>query len=194
MDRNEATGLVVRLNRLYPKWEPTDEEVLSWSRIFRREDKAAAEAAVDELWENKRFNAPSPGKFREILTGHVEKTRSGAERKDPETDVYIQCMRAPGHTPARAGWFLPVFLGPLSRPPRRDRLLAAAERMRADHEAYYGGDWIVFQGCTFGNMVETRSRVRVDMGPGTPARPPGGPQSDDLPKLDPLHEGAGKCF
>ena len=163
MNQADATIVMDKLADLFSKWTATPAEARAWQNVFYRVDRPAAERAVQELWEQSKFNKPYPGSFVEIVAGYAPKA-TREEGADPVTDVWIMCMEAPEATPLLLGRILSVHLGPLGREPERQKLLSAAERMRGNYEGRYGGEWATFQGATWAEMQDNRNQLRHNAG------------------------------
>ena len=167
MNQPDATAMMEKLEGLYKEWNPSDAVIRQWRSLFYRIGRAEAGRAIDELWNHAKSprdrEKPNQGAFNEILVGYRKATH-GERRPDPTTDTYIICIEAPKAVPRRLGWFRPVFLGPLHEQHSPERVHAAAERMRADHEGYYRGEWTTIQGASFEEMATLRAQIRVDGG------------------------------
>ena len=164
MNQADTAAMMTRLAEMYPKWTPEPGVIQAWRRIFYRvPDRQTAEKAIEAMWQQSKGGYPPQSLFAEIMQG-FNKATHGERRPDPTTDTYLLCVEAPESVPRRLGWFLPVYLGPLHQTHSPERVHAAAERMRADHEGYYGGKFTTIQGASFEEMATLRGELRHNAG------------------------------
>lgn len=147
MNRSEQSQFIDReVKGLWPQWAPADAEVRAWLNALANLDynlaRKAAEACFAELTVNAR--RPVLGRFLEKARALVRSTGDGRRAaRDPETNVFLECLEAPKGKPHMAGLRRPVYAYPTSRQSDPDYLLACAESMRRHFNRLYGGRWIV---------------------------------------------------
>jgi len=160
----EVDAAIRSLQRLYPKWEPTQDEVQGWRRMIGRFDGLQlVEEAMQAAWEDTDFARPS----RKLLRHHLAQQRQATGQKaddDPfetvETGVYAQCVEAPEDAPGRLGHCMAVAHGKHRIPPP-DVLQAEAQNLCDRYAARYGGRWRVLRDATWADVIRMRAELQA---------------------------------
>jgi hypothetical protein len=131
---------------LWPQWLPADAEVRVWMNALATLDYDPAQKAVQACFAEQRVPARRPvlGRFLEKARTLARST-AGSRRaaRDPETNVFLECLEPPQGQPHMIGVRKAVYADPPSRQCDPDYLLACADSMRQHFDRLYGGRWIV---------------------------------------------------
>lgn len=163
----EAITLVGRMEKLWSRWKPTDEELQQWVQLLKRASSfQEASHAIQRLWEESRFLSPSPKEFRDLLSAEDK----GDRGLDPNegygaSGVWIQCVEAPADFPSRLGWHMEMMYCMDNRLPDDPTvILRHAENARVRHERVYGGRWVVVQQATQEDLTQRKSAICFEAG------------------------------
>ena len=157
MRQTETEELLDRLGELFPKAKFQPAELAAWGRMFYRSGYEASKIALEKLWEDTKFNRPAPSNFVAIVQGAKAQAHGTGVVQD--TDVWIQCVKAPEACPALLGCYVQVFAAPLQDTPH-EILMHAADEMVKLREKQHGGDWQITQAANHMDMMRSRCRLR----------------------------------
>ena len=108
MLKAEAQSIVEKLQKWFPKWAATDEEILGWcGDVLADLDAGRAMNAGRRLWMDTRSNTPRP---REFLKHYQDLSDRAGQQATQDgggfTGWFIQCVEGP-----RIGWYIPLCFG-----------------------------------------------------------------------------------
>jgi len=134
---DNARGFINQeLKPLWPKWNPTENELRIWAQILEDYTYDQAVQKAEEYYKAGGSSKAKPHVSGFRKSGGTSKTKEIWETK---TDIYVECTKheeKPWLVGRSEGVFTPAHYD-------REEQLQAAESERERKELYEGGSWIV---------------------------------------------------
>ena len=124
----------------WPNWRVNSCIVGDWFTALHRYDVTVLTEVVRQ---HKIRDDPARPRIKQVHA--LARTRAIADRPatpQQETNVFIECLKAPPGRPNLVGLRKGVYVYPPARQSDADYVRAAAEWMCRRHEEIYGGHWI----------------------------------------------------
>ena len=162
MELPQAENVWTRILHLFTAWRPTVEQAEEWRAcILAVESTVVAGEAVRLMYAEAKFGEPRIEAFKRCLGVAMAKH---PQHERPRYDnqaigPWIVCVANEDH-PARVGRAVAVTFKKGEWTPDQKRRAAADWQL--EHARMYGGNWVMFEECSFAQASAAGKQARID--------------------------------
>ncbi|MFW6106536.1 MAG: hypothetical protein ACOC8H_00070 [bacterium] len=164
MKEYEARAILQTMVDRFDGWQPNPGEQNGWITMLSGLDEETARRTIQPCWEATQYKAPKPKTFRDCYNllrsqqghdPHQAKNTSGPV----DSGIYLVCVARDENGRGPVGCRIPMVYPPGRCPAPAHVRRVAHEIEKPRKEEFIGGQWEVWEGWAFPQLVEECIRL-----------------------------------